>query len=332
MQEEKEDHVELKNAPAMEEIEESRQQALAPAASSSAGAETPAAGKEAGLLHTLLRAGIWVTTLPISLAFMALLVGLVCSPLYISLSTLQFSGLHLNQEIWKPAHTITTFAVLIPFFFAVSQTYLAHFFKGTERFTVAARYFSYLLILPLTLLSWSVSGQTEGPAFAANSTAISALIGVVFVLISEFGIRLSSRHLRILSEQKRPVGRLWLSAMFGTVLLLIPVILFRGLGAYFNLACYAMPVLVGAICTLFCRESRPLEALKVAVSVTSYVSWAIFLFSGIYLLSALVQAASMKQIISAALCGPLGLLAFVLLVSAGAAGTSLVLGGGKASD
>lgn len=58
MQEEKEDHVELKNAPAMEEIEESRQQALEPAASSSAGAETPAAGKEAGLLHTLLRAGI----------------------------------------------------------------------------------------------------------------------------------------------------------------------------------------------------------------------------------------------------------------------------------
>jgi len=333
MQEKKEDNVELKSAPAREKIEASRQQDLAPAGASLASVESPAAEKKAGLLHTLLGAGIWVTTLPISLAFMALLVGLVCSPLYISLSTLQFSGMHLNREIWKPAHTITTFAVLLPFFFAVSQTYLAHFFKGTERFTVAARYFSYLLILPLTLLTWSVSGPTDGPVFAANSTAISAIIGVVYVLISEFGIRLSRRHLRIFSEQKRPVGRLWLTAMFGTALLWVPVIFFDGIhGAHFSLACYIMPFLVGAICTLFSKESRPLEALKIAVSVTSYVSWAIFFFSGIYLLSALLQAAALKQIISAALCGPLGLLSFVVLVSAGAAGTSLVTGRAKASD
>ncbi|MCA9800575.1 MAG: hypothetical protein KC777_01240 [Cyanobacteria bacterium HKST-UBA02] len=332
MQEDKEDHVELKSAPAAEKVEESQQQELARAGQSSLGIETPVTEKKAGFLHNLLRAGIWVTTLPISLAFMILLLGLVCSPLFISLSTLQISGMHLNQEIWKPAHTITTVAVLIPFFFSVSQTYLAHFFKGTERFTVAARYFSYLLLLPLTLFTWFVASQTEGPAFAANVTAIGAIIGVVFVLISEFGIRLSRRHLRIFSEQKRPVGKLWLAAMVGTAMLVMPVILFRGLGAHFSVACYLMPLLVGSICTLFSRESRPLEALKIAVSVTSYVSWTIFFFSGIYLLSALLQAAALKQIISAALCGPLGLLAFVLLVSAGAAGTSLVLGKSKATD
>jgi multisubunit Na+/H+ antiporter MnhB subunit len=146
-------------------------------------------------------------------------------------------------------------------------------------------------------------------------------LSLLFCIVARLGYILAARYRSRFEEDRRPVGKLWLTVVIGGVMMAVTPMIAGKLGINSLYSMYGsftlVTILIGIALSYVGSERRPLEAFRLSVSATSTASWGILGLSVLYVVTA-IQPFSPTSFAGALLCGPVGLLIFVALTGLGA--------------